>query len=67
MVEEPQHCFFSNSFEPRNCCGLVLTLLTTCNGGGYGCALGCKGKKGYGNVECETRLGSNGKAPIANI
>jgi hypothetical protein len=42
--------FFSNSFGPRNCYGLVLRFLTTCNGGGYGCPLGCKGKKGCGNV-----------------
>jgi hypothetical protein len=60
--------FFSNSFEPWNCCGLVFTLLTTCNGGGHGCPLGCKGKKGYGSVEGKTRLGLNGKGePIANI
>jgi hypothetical protein len=42
--------FFSNSFQPRNCYGLV----TTCNNNGYGCQLGCQGKKGCGNVECKT-------------
>jgi len=68
MVEEPPTLFFLNSFRPQNCCGLVLMLLTTCNVGGYGCPLGCKGKKGRGSVECETRLGLNGKhEPIANI
>jgi hypothetical protein len=60
--------FFSNSFGPWNCCGLVLMFLTTCNSGGYKCPFGCKGKKGCGSVECETRLGPDGKGkPIANI
>jgi hypothetical protein len=60
--------FFLNSFKPQNCCGLVLTLLTTCNGDGYGCPLGCKGKKGCGSVECKMRLGPDGKGePIVNI
>jgi hypothetical protein len=60
--------FFSNSFNPRNCCGLVFMLLTTCNNDGYGCPLGCKGKKGCGNVECKTILRLDGKGePIANI
>jgi hypothetical protein len=60
--------FLSNSFRPQNCCGLVLTLLTTCNGGDYKCPLGYKGKKGSGSVECETKLGPNGKGePILNI
>jgi len=68
MVEEPPTLFFLNSFKPQNCCGLVLMLLTTCNIGSYGCPLGCKGKKGCGSVECETRLGLIGKhEPIANI
>ncbi len=60
--------FFSNSFGPQNCCGLVPTLLTTCNSGGYGCPLGCKGKKGCGSVECEMRPRLDRKGePIANI
>ncbi len=46
----------------------MFTLLTTCNGDGYGCPLGCKGKKGYGSVKCKTRLGPDDKGePIANI
>jgi len=60
--------FFSNSFKPQNCCHLVPTLPTTCNSNGYGCPLGCKGKKGCGNVECETKLKPHGKGePIVNI
>jgi hypothetical protein len=60
--------FFSNSFEPQNYCGLVPTLLTTCNGSAYGCPLGCKGKKVCDNVECETRPRLDGKGkPIVNI
>jgi hypothetical protein len=59
--------FLSNSFGPRNCCGLVTTLLTTCNSSSYGCPLGCKGKKGCGNVKCETKPRSDGKnKPIVN-
>jgi hypothetical protein len=50
---------FSNSFEPRNCCGLVPALLTTCNINGYRCPLGCKGNKGCGSVKCTTRLRPN--------
>jgi hypothetical protein len=47
---------------------LVLMLLPTCNGSGYGCPLGCHGKKGCGNVECETKPILDGKGePIANI
>jgi hypothetical protein len=53
--------FLSNSFRPQNCCGLVLTLLTTCNDGDYKCPLGYKGKKGCGSVECETKLEPDGK------
>jgi hypothetical protein len=46
----------------------IIMLLTTCNGDGYGCPLGCKGKKGCGSVECKTRLRPDGKGePIANI
>jgi hypothetical protein len=56
--------FFSNSFEPQNCCGLVSTLLTTCNSSGYGCPLGCKGKKGCGSVKCKTTLGPDGKGDL---
>jgi hypothetical protein len=60
--------FFSNSFKPRNCCGLVPTLLATCNNSGYGCPFGCKGNKGCGSVECETRPRPDGKGKhIANI
>jgi hypothetical protein len=60
--------FLSNSFVPRNCYGLVVTFLTTCNNNGYGCPLGCQGKKCYGSVECETKPRPNGKGePIVNI
>jgi hypothetical protein len=61
--------FFSNSFEPQNCCSSVPILLTTCNGNGYGWPLGCKGKKGCGSVECEKKPRPNGKAKpiIVNI
>jgi hypothetical protein len=60
--------FFSNSFGPRNFCGLVPMLLATCNNSSYGCPLGYKGKKGCGSVECGMRLRPNGKGkPIANI
>jgi hypothetical protein len=60
--------FFSNSFQPQNCYGLVLMLLPTCNGSGYGCPLGCHGKKGCGNVEFETKPRLDGKSePIVNI
>jgi hypothetical protein len=59
--------FFSNSFRPQNYCGLVLVLLTSCNGSGYGCPF-YKGKKGCGSAEWETRLGPDGNGePIANI
>ncbi len=60
--------FFSNSFEPRNCCSLVPMLFTTCNNSGYGCALGGKGKKGCGSVECKMKPISDGNVePIVNI
>lgn len=60
--------FFFNSFGPQNYCGLVPALLTPCNGSGYGCPFGYKGKKGCGSAKWETRLGPNGNGKhIANI
>ncbi len=68
MVEEPQHCFSRTHLDHEIVVVLVPTLLTTCNSGGYGCPLGCKGKKGCGIVECEMRPRLDRKGePIANI
>jgi len=63
MVEETQYLFFSNSLGPQNCCGLAPPLLTTCSDSGYGCPFGCKGKKGCGTVECETKPRLDGTHP----
>jgi hypothetical protein len=52
---KPNIYIFSNSLGPQNCCGLAPALLMACSDSGYGCPFGYKGKKGCGNVECETR------------
>jgi CRISPR/Cas system CMR-associated protein Cmr1 (group 7 of RAMP superfamily) len=47
---------------------LVRMLMAKCSSGGYGCPLGCKGKKGCGSIECKTRPRPDDKGePIANI
>lgn len=59
--------FFWYSLRPRNCCGLVPWLPTTCSGCGCGGPLGCKGKRGCDGADCGMGPGPDGKGgPVVN-